>query len=154
MSIKKATTKPESRRSIAKRHGITAITLDAWELEGIDIRNDSQLAARATMKHGNNTPTMQAAKLRKLLAEARSAELKAMLTEGKMISLEDVCQCLTKIGCTLRAQLSKLRADLPPVIYGMNQGDTSKAIAAAVERILQSICDELEEVKTEPPRPD
>ena len=112
MLTKKQTTKPESRRSIAKRHGITAITLDAWETEGLDIRNDPQLAARAAIKHGNNTPTMQAAKLRKVLADARKAEAAAAMAEGNSIDLTEMKSAFTSMGAKLRAHLLRAEHDL------------------------------------------
>jgi hypothetical protein len=141
MKAKKLTTKAESRRSIAKRHGITAITLDAWELEGIDPRNDAQLAARAAMKHGNNTPTMQAAKLRKLLADARKAEAAAAMAEGTSISLEEVKDAFSRMGLAVRARLLRSEYDLPPMLEGLTASKMVIRIREYIEQVLTEIHD-------------
>jgi len=141
MKAKKQTTKAESRRSIAKRHGITAITLDAWELEGLDIKNDGQLAARSAMKHGNNTPTMQAAKLRKLLADARKAEAAAAMAEGSSIDLVEVKEGFSRMGVALRAHLLRAEHDLPPMLEGLTVSKMAIRIRQYIERVLTEIHD-------------
>ena len=146
MNSKKQTTKAESRRSIAKRHGITAITLDAWEAEGLDIRNDAQLAARAAMKHGNNTPTMQAAKLRKLLADARKAEAAAAMAEGSSISLEEVKDAFSRMGVAVRARLLRSEYDLPPMLEGLTASKMVIRIREYIEQILTEIHDPTSDV--------
>jgi hypothetical protein len=146
MKAKKQTTKPESRRSIAKRHGITAITLDAWELEGLDIKNDGQLAARAAMKHGNNTPTMQAAKLRKTLAEARKAEAAADLIEGNSIDLKEMKEAFTTMGARLRAHLLRAEHDLSPTLEGLTASQIAPKIRSYIERALTEIHDPTSDV--------
>ena len=141
MLTKKQTTKPESRRSIAKRHGITAITLDAWETEGLDIRNDPQLAARAAMKHGNNTPTMQVAKLRKVLADARKAEAAAAMAEGNSIDLTEMKSAFTSMGAKLRAHLLRAEHDLSPILEGLPASKIAIKIREYIERALTEIHD-------------
>jgi hypothetical protein len=82
------------------------------------------------------------------------AEIKAAQAEAKLISITDVCEILTRIGHSLKAQLGKLRAELPPTLFGLNQQQMSRAIAEATDRTLQNICDQLDALKTEPPRPE
>lgn len=147
-----------SKRAVYKKWGITAATLDLWIAQGIDIFDDAAMAQKVAEKQPSS-PTeagsdMQRAKLRKLLAEAQLAEMKAAQVDGKLIGLDDLTVCLTKIGATLKAQLSKLRADLPPMIYGLSQGAMTNRIADAVDKTLQGIVDELEEIKNNPPRPE
>ena len=147
-----------SKRSIYKKWGITAATLDLWIAQGINIHDDTAMARKVSEKQPSS-PTEQGtahqqAKLRKLLGEARLAEMKADQQEGKLIALDEVCIILTKIGHSLKAQLGKLRADLPPTLYGMSHAQMARAIADATDRTLQNICDELDKVKTETPRPE
>jgi transposase-like protein len=148
----------KSLSALAKQYGTTTPSLRAWVAEGVDIHDPKALAARIARKQpcaptaaGSAT---QAAKLRKLTAEAQLAEIRAAQAEGKLIALDDVCTILLKIGHSLKAQLGKLRAELPPTLYGMNQHQMSRAIAEATDRTLQAICDQLDRVKTEPPRPE
>jgi hypothetical protein len=153
--MKAVAKKKQSRASICRRYKITAATLAGWELEGIDIFSDQQMQERNSRKHGGtNSAEMTAAKLRKLRAEARTAEMRADQQDGKLISLEELTICLTKIGSVLKAQLSKLRGELPPMLYGMSEAEISRRIGEATDRTLNDICDELQEIKAEPPRPE
>lgn len=148
----------KSLSALAKQHGTTTPSLRAWQAEGVDIYNPEALAARiASRQPSKPTETgtaHQQAKLRKLVAEASLAEIRAAQAEAKLISITDVCEILTRIGHSLKAQLTKLRAELPPTLFGMNQQQMSRAIAEATDRTLQSICDQLDRVKNDPPRPE
>ncbi len=146
----------KSLSAIAKEYGTTTPSLRAWKAEGVDIYNPAALAARIAARQPS-APTesgsdMQRAKLRKLLAEAQLAEMRADQQSGKLIALDDICQCLTKIGCALKANLGKMRAELPVMLYGRNQAEMAKCIADAVDKTLQGIVDELEQIKIDPPR--
>jgi hypothetical protein len=147
-----------TKRSIYKKWNVTAATLDLWIAQGVDVHNDEAMAQKVADKQPSS-PTasgsaLHEAKLRKLTAEARTAEMRADQQDGKLISLEELAQCLTKIGSVLKAQLSKLRGELPPQLLGMSEGEISKRIGVAVDRCLQDICDELETIKTDPPKPE
>ncbi len=150
--------KKESLSSISRRTGVTLATLRAWRESGVDLHSPKALADKIANRQPSK-PTLAGnalhdAKLKKLLAEARTAELRADIAEGKAINLEDLTICLTKIGSVLKAQLSKLRADMPPMLYGLSQAEMTKRIGDAVEKTLQGIVDELEAIKTDPPRPE
>jgi hypothetical protein len=149
---------PTSKRTIYKKWKVTAATLDLWIAQGIDIYDDKVMAQKVAEKQPSS-PTESGTethrvKLRKLLAEARTAEMKADQQEGKLISLDDICNMMTKLGATLKAQLNKFKADLPPVLYGLSHAEMTKRIGDQVDRTLQGICDELEAIKTDPPRPE
>jgi hypothetical protein len=147
-----------TKRSIYKKWNITAATLDLWIAQGIDIYDDKVMALKVADKQPSS-PTasgsaLHDAKLKKLLAEARTAEMKADQQEGKLISLDEICEMMTKLGATLKAQLSKFRAELPPQLYGLSEAEMTKRIGVAVDRTLQGIYDELGEIKDNPPRPE
>jgi hypothetical protein len=157
--MKVATTKKTTLGAIAKAHGITRNTLTAWQEEGVDIYNDQAMSDRVVVKRLGGGKVeggteMQKERLRKLRAEARTAEMRADQQEGKLISLDEICNMMTSLGATLKAQMNKFRADLPPMLYGRNHAEMTTVIAAAVDRTLQGICDELEAIKTDPPRPE
>lgn len=154
----RTTKKQESLSAISRRTGVTQATLRAWRAAGVDLHHPGQLAEKIASRQPSK-PTeagsaTQAAKLRKLTAEAQLAEIRAAQAEAKLISITDVCEILTKIGHSLKAQLSKLRAELPPTLYGMTQQQMSRAIAEATDRTLQNIYDQLDALKNEPPRPE
>jgi transposase-like protein len=148
--------KSESLSAIARRTGVTPATLRAWRKSGVDLHNAVELAAKIANKQPS-APTesgtdMQRAKLRKLLAEAQLAEMKAAQVDGKLIGLEDLTTCLTKIGSVLKAQLGKMRAEMPVMLYGLSQAEMTRAIGEATDRVLTDICDQLEQIKIDPPR--
>ena len=150
--------KLESLSAISRRTGVTLATLRVWRESGVDLHDPQALAAKIANKQPSaptesGTATQQA-KLRKLLGEARLAEMKADQQEGKLIALDDICHCLTKIGATLKAQLSKLRAELPPMLYGLSQAEMTKRIGETTDRVLTDICADLESVRTDPPKPE
>jgi hypothetical protein len=145
MSAKKQTTN-KTLGAIAKEHGITRNTLAAWQAEGVNIHDPKAMRERAAVKHSGGGKVdggteMQQARLRKLRAEARSAEMKAQEMEGKVIALDEVEAAFTRLGAVVKAQLLKLQSDLPPVLVGMGEGEMQRRIAAHVEAVLQSLHD-------------
>jgi hypothetical protein len=147
-----------TKRSIYKKWNITPATLDLWIAQGVDIHDDGAMACKVADKQPSSPPAsgsaLHEAKLRKLTAEARTAEMRADEQDGKLISIEELTICLTKIGSVLKAQMSKLRGELPPMLYGLTEAEISRRIGEATDRTLNDICDELQEIKTEPPRPE
>jgi hypothetical protein len=149
---------PLTISEISRKTGVTRATLTKWrDVEGLDIQNLEAVRERALFKHparSEGGDDLRAARVRKLLAEAQLAEMKADQQEGKLIALDDICHCLTKIGATLKAQLSKLRAELPPMLYGLSQAEMTKRIGETTDRVLTDICADLESVRTDPPKPE
>ncbi len=149
---------PLTISEISRKTGVTRATLTKWrDVEGLDIQNLEAVRERALFKHparSEGGDDLRAARVRKMLAEAHLAEMKADQQEGKLISLDELTQVLTRIGFALKANITKLRAELPPTIYGMSQGEMTRAIADATDRILTDICADLESVRTDPPKPE
>jgi hypothetical protein len=98
------------------------------------------------MKHGNNTPTMQAAKLRKTLAEARKAEAAADLIEGNSIDLKEMKEAFTTMGARLRAHLLRAEHDLSPTLEGLTASQIAPKIRSYIERALTEIHDPTSDV--------
>jgi pyrimidine deaminase RibD-like protein len=131
-----------SRAAICRKWKITAATLAAWELEGIDIHDDEQMSERNARKHGgSNGAEMAAARLRKLKAEARTAEMKAAEMEGRLIGIDEVEAAFTKLGSITKSLMIRLQADLPPMLEGQTPSRMQAIIAQAVESVLRSMSD-------------
>jgi hypothetical protein len=137
----KSNKKPKSRAAICREFGITNPTLLQWENEGINAHDTAAMSERAARKHGGGGAEMHAARLRKLKAEAKSAELKAGELEGKLIALDEVEQAFTKIGTVTKSLMMRMQADLPPALEGQTASRMAKIISEAVETVLRSMSD-------------
>ena len=135
------TTAKKTKAAICRRYAITAATLAAWQAEGIDIYSDAAMTERAARKHKASGEELFQARLTKLQAEARSATLKADELAGKLISLTDCEQAMTRIGSITKSLLQRLRAELPPALEGQTASRMSAIIAQAVESILTQLSD-------------
>lgn len=131
----------KSRAAICREHGITAPTLAQWENEGINIHDPLAMSERAARKHGGGTGEMHAARLRKLKAEARTAEMKAAEMEGRLIDIAECEAAMTKISSITKALLLRFQADLPPLLYGMSAGEMQSKIADSVNAVLRQMSD-------------
>jgi hypothetical protein len=139
--MKSPNKKPKSRAAVCRAYGITNATLLSWEAEGIDPHDTAAMSERAARKHGGGGSEMHAARLRKLKAEAKSAELKAGELEGKLIALDEVEACFVKIGTVTKSLMIRMQADLPPMLEGQSPARMSKIIGEAVEAVLCAMND-------------
>lgn len=133
--------KPRSRAAICREFGITNPTLLQWENEGINPHDHAAMSERAARKHGGGGAEMHAARLRKLKAEAKSAELKAGELEGRLIALDEVEQAFTKIGSITKGLMMRMQADLPPMLEGQTASRMAVIIGEAVNAILTQMSD-------------
>jgi hypothetical protein len=131
----------KTNKAICKKYGITDNTLQAWIAEGIDVQDDAAMAERTARKHGTAGTEMYQARLKKLQAEAISAQLKADDMAGRLIALDEVEQAFTKIGTVTKSLLVRLQADLPPMLEGQSPARMSKIIGEAVEAVLCAMND-------------
>jgi len=131
----------KTNKAICKKYGITDNTLQAWIAEGIDVQDDAAMAERTARKHGTAGTEMYQARLKKLQAEAISAQLKADDMAGRLIALDEVEQAFTKIGSIIRAGIMRMQADLPPALEGQSASRMAKIISEAVENVLRSMSD-------------
>jgi hypothetical protein len=131
----------KTNKFICQTYGITDNTLQAWIAEGIDIYDDAAMAERAARKHGTAGTEMYQARLKKLQAEAISAQLKADELAGKLIALDEVEACFVRIGTVTKSLLIRLQADLPPMLEGQTPSRMQAIIAEAVNSILMQMSD-------------
>ncbi len=131
----------KSRAAICREYGITAPTLAQWEVEGVNIHDPTAMSERAARKHGGGGSEMHAARLRKLKAEARSAELKAQEMEGRLIDIAECEACFVRVGTVTKSLLIRLQADLPPMLEGQTPSRMQAIIAEAVNSILMQMSD-------------
>lgn len=139
--MKSPNKKPKSRAAICREYGITNPTLLQWESEGINPYDPTAMSERAARKHAGGGSEMHAARLRKLKAEAKSAELKAGELEGRLIALDEVEACFVRIGTVTKSLLIRLQADLPPMLEGQTPSRMQTIIAEAVNSILMQMSD-------------
>jgi hypothetical protein len=137
----KSNKKPKSRAAICREFGITNPTLLQWENEGINAHDTVAMSERAARKHGGGGSEMHAARLRKLKAEARTAEMRAQEMEGRLIGIDEVEACFVRIGNVTKSLLIRLQADLPPALEGQTASRMAKIISEAVESALRAMSD-------------
>jgi hypothetical protein len=131
----------KTNKAICKKYGITDNTLQAWIGEGIDIHDDAAMAERVARKHGAAGTEMYQARLKKLQAEAISAQLKADELAGKLIAIDEVEACFVRIGNVTKSLLIRMQADLPPALEGQTPSRMQAIIAQAVASILTQMSD-------------
>lgn len=139
--MKPPSKKRKSRAAICREYGITNATLLSWEAEGVDPHDPAAMSERAARKHGGGGSEMHAARLRKLKAEAATAEMKAKEMEGRLIDLAECEAAMTRIGSITKSLMIRMQADLPPMLEGQTASRMAVIIGEAVNAILTQMSD-------------
>jgi hypothetical protein len=119
-----------SQRAMASNAGVTVRTLQNWEKEGIDITDESAVRERAARmeKRGGDVEDYNAARLRKLSAEADLKEHELEVERGRYVSQESQRADGQKLGLVLQGMMLKMADDLTPILAGRPAGEVKKAI--------------------------
>jgi hypothetical protein len=130
-----------TKASICRKYGITAATLSAWELEGVDPYDDHAMRERNARKHKAGGEDIHAARLRKLTADANYSELRGRELEGRLIDIQEVEQAFTKLGAVAKSLLLRMQADLPPMLEGQSPSRMSVILGEAINAVLTQMSD-------------
>ena len=116
-------TKPRTQASIAEELGISRQTLSAWKRGGMDTTeaNLSALKERAGMvsEKSATTAEIQAARLRKLRAEAESKEHALAVEKGLYILRSDAVKAGSRAGLASKHAWENIEDSLPPMLEGL-----------------------------------
>jgi hypothetical protein len=112
--------KPMTQIQIARKFKVARQTVSLWKREGIDLTDMKALAARAATVKARvaDSEDMQAAKLRKVSAEADRQQIAASREAGELVLAAGIAAEGKAAGLAFRQALEKLTHDLPPLIGG------------------------------------
>ena len=139
------TTKPKKPTiaAISKATGISRQSISAWVKDGLDLGNKRAVAARVAAARDRETgrEDMQAAKLRKVRAEATRQEIAAKREAGELVEASGIFAQGAAIGRAFKTGLSRLEGDLPGRLAGRTAGEMAKIIRAAHRELLAEMAD-------------
>lgn len=129
--------------AISMATGISRQSISAWVKDGLDLGNKRAVAARVAQARARETgrEDMQAAKLRKLKADADRSETTAARELGRLIPHAAVDGMFQSWGLVVRQAFDKLAVNLPPVIAGRSAGETHKLLTREFRDALTAIAD-------------
>ena len=164
-------------KDICEKHGITRGMMDAAKADGVNCRNDSDLAEwlkgrRHRIKPDAKIPVgdkaAHAESLEEIEAAIRKSSdidtikiLKAKLDALKvavairkemreLIDIGEVRQAGTRAASAARGELLKLSSDLPPRLAGLSEAKMQPVIRAEVVEILGRLADATSSIYDEP----
>lgn len=119
-----------SQAEMAALVGTSEQSLRKWAKEGIDITDETAVRERAARmeKRGGDSEDYNAARLRKLSAEADLKEHELEVERGRYVSQESQRADGQKLGLVLQGMMLKMAGDLTPVLAGRPAGEVKKAI--------------------------
>ena len=139
------TTKPKKPTiaAISKATGISRQSISAWVKDGLDLGNKRAVAARVAAARDRETgrEDMQAAKLRKVRAEATRQEIAAKREAGLLVEAAGISAQAEGTGRAIRQMHDRLTSDLPPMLAGLNAGEIARILKTEFRLALQKLAD-------------
>ena len=139
------TTKPKKPTiaAISKATGISRQSISAWVKDGLDLGNKRAVAARVAAARDRETgrEDMQAAKLRKVRAEATRQEIAAKREAGLLVEAAGISAQAEGTGRAIRQMHDRLTSDLPPMLAGRNAGEIARILKIEFRLALQKLAD-------------
>ena len=139
------TTKPKKPTiaAISKATSISRQSISAWVKDGLDLGNKRAVAARVAAARDRETgrEDMQAAKLRKVRAEATRQEIAAKREAGLLVEAAGISAQAEGTGRAIRQMHDRLTSDLPPMLAGRNAGEIARILKIEFRLALQKLAD-------------
>ena len=139
------TTKPKKPTiaAISKATGISRQSISAWVKDGLDLGNKRAVAARVAAARDRETgrEDMQAAKLRKVRAEATRQEIAAKREAGLLVEAAGISAQAEGTGRAIRQMHDRLTSDLPPMLAGLNAGEIARILKTEFRLALQKLAE-------------
>ena len=139
------TTKPKKPTiaAISKATGISRQSISAWVKDGLDLGNKRAVAARVAAARDRETgrEDMQAAKLRKVRAEATRQEIAAKREAGLLVEAAGISAQAEGTGRAIRQMHDRLTSDLPPMLAGRNAGEIARILKTEFRLALQKLAE-------------
>ena len=135
--------KPMTQIQIARKFKVARQTVSLWKREGIDLTDMRALAARAATVKAREADSedMQAAKLRKVRAEADRQEIAAQREAGGLVLAAGIAAEGEATGRAFRNGMNRLEGELPGRLAGRTAGEIKKIIHASFRELLNELAD-------------
>ena len=129
--------------AISKATGISRQSISAWVKDGLDLGNKRAVAARVAAARDRETgrEDMQAAKLRKVRAEATRQEIAAKREAGLLVEAAGISAQAEGTGRAMRQMHDRLTSDLPPMLAGRNAGEIARILKTEFRLALQKLAE-------------
>ena len=123
--------------------GISRQSISAWVKDGLDLGNKRAVAARVAAARDRETgrEDMQAAKLRKVRAEATRQEIAAKREAGLLVEAAGISAQAEGTGRAIRQMHDRLTSDLPPMLAGRNAGEIARILKTEFRLALQKLAE-------------
>ena len=128
----------ESISALARKHKINRATLSNWRNQGLDLSDDQAIKIRVKGMRGATADSedLQAAKLRKAVADASRAELAVAEAQGLLCEKAGIKSQGERIGLTVRSLLQQAASDLVPRLSGQTSAEISRILQSRFREIL------------------
>lgn len=133
-SSKKRTKYCHTQEQYCKDYGVSRSTIQRWQASGAPL--DDPEGMKAFVAKQRSTPAsmvpadLKEAQMKKVLLECDRLTFRINTDKGDYIPKAEVIADGIAIGNAFASALDKLRADLPPILLGLDEA----GISAAVER--------------------
>jgi hypothetical protein len=128
---------------IARKFKVARQTVSLWKREGIDLTDMTALAARAATVKARvaDSEDMQAAKLRKVSAEADRQQIAASREAGELVLASGIHAEGEATGRAFQNGMNRLEGELPGRLAGRTAGEIKKIIHASFRELLNELAD-------------
>ena len=132
-----------TQKAIAEALGVSLRTVKNWKAEGIDLGDMKALKARAAAMRSTaaGNEDYQAARLRKLRAEADRQETLAKREAGELVLAAGIMAEGEATGRAFQVGMNRLEGDLPGRLAGRTAGEIQKMLRAAFRELLNELVD-------------
>lgn len=136
----------KSEKEYAKLYGCDVRSIRNYKAAGYPLDNPSKMAdvlASQRSSPGGSPTSLAGAKLEKLILECKRLEFKLQVDRKEYVPIAEVIADGTAIGAAMASSLDKLRADLPPLLLGLDEPGMAIVIEREINKIRSEIADKL-----------
>ena len=133
----------ESISALARKHKINRATLSNWRNQGLDLSDDQAIKTRVKGMRGAivDAEDLQAAKLRRAVADATKAELAVAEASGLLCEKAGIEAQGERIGRAVSLELGKAASDLVPQLAGQKSSDISRILQTRFRQVQLNLAD-------------
>jgi hypothetical protein len=135
--------KKPNQTELAKLLGVARQSISSWKREGVDLADIEALKARAAASKTRvaDSEDMQAAKLRKVSAEADRQQIAAKREAGELVPAANIFAEGEAAGRAFQTALNRLEGDLPGRLAGRTAGEIKGILHTLLRELLQELAD-------------
>jgi hypothetical protein len=137
--------KPKSmtQAQLAAKFKVARQSISAWKREGVDLTDMKALEGRAAAMKTRvaDSEDMQAAKLRKVSAEADRQQIAAKREAGELVPAANIFAEGEAAGRAFQTALNRLEGGLPGRLAGRTAGEIKGILHTSFRELLQELAD-------------